>query len=220
MQGLKALALERYCHANNLSFTRFDYSGHGSSEGLFEEGDVGNWLSDAECIFDHTAVTQQGAIVIGSSMGAWIATLLAKQRSEQIAGLITIAAAPDFTVKLLLNTISNTQRDALNNGETIYLASDYDDGSPYPISANLIEQSKEHCVLDKPFAFNKPVHLLHGTGDMDVPHALSAALMDTIQSEDIKLTLIKDADHRLSGKSELLTITHAIDEMLGKLAML
>ena len=219
MQGLKAMAFEHYCHSNNLSFTRFDYSGHGSSEGLFEEGDIGSWLSDAQCIFDHTTETPQGAVVIGSSMGAWIATLLAKQRSEKIAELITLAAAPDFTEKLLLNTISNAQRDALNNGETIFLASEYDDGSPYPISANLIEQSKKHCVLNKPFALNKPVHLLHGTGDPDVPHTLSAALMDTIQSDDIKLTLIKDADHRLSSASELRTITHAIDEMLGKLSM-
>ena len=217
MQGLKALALEDYSRANNLSFTRFDYSGHGSSEGSFEEGDIGSWLSDALCVFDHTTAAPNNTIVIGSSMGAWIATLLAKQRSTQVAGLITIAAAPDFTEKLLLPAMSNAQRDALNKGETLYFPSDYDDGSPYPISAHLIEQSRKHCVLDKPFALNAPVHLLHGTSDPDVPYALSASLMETIQSDDIKLTLIKDADHRLSSPSELRTITHAIDEMLGKL---
>ena len=219
MQGLKALALETYCRANNLAFTRFDYSGHGSSEGLFEEGDIGSWLSDALCIFDHTTDAQQDTVVIGSSMGAWIAILLAQQRSARVAGLITIAAAPDFTERLLLHTLSTSQRNALNNGETIYLPTNYDDGSPYPISANLIEQSRKHCVLDKPFTLNIPVHLLHGTGDTDVPHALSVKLMETIQASDIKLTLIKDANHRLSSAAELQTIEHAIDEMLVKLTV-
>jgi len=218
MQGLKALALEDYCRANDLPFTRFDYSGHGSSDGLFEEGDIGSWLSDALCIFDLTTSAPHGSVVIGSSMGAWIATLIAIQRTEQVNGLITIAAAPDFTERLLLPALSNSQREALINGETLHLPSNYDDGSPYPISSTLISQSRNHCVLEKPVALNIPVHLLHGTGDTDVPHALSLKLMEIIQSDDIKLTLIKNADHRLSTESELRTITQAIDEMLARLA--
>ncbi len=219
MQGLKALALEEYCRAKDLSFTRFDYSGHGSSEGLFEEGDIGSWLSDTLCVFDHTTTTPHGSVVIGSSMGAWIATLLAIQRGDQVTGLITIAAAPDFTEKLLLPALNTSQREALIDGETLFLPSKYDDGSPYPISAALINQSRKHCVLDKPIPLNIPVHLLHGTGDTDVPHALSLQLMETIQTNDIRLTLIKNADHRLSNESELRIITHAIDEMLGNLAI-
>jgi len=152
-------------------------------------------------------------------MGAWIATLLAIQRGEQVTGLITIAAAPDFTEKLLLPALNTSQREALIDGETLFLPSKYDDGSPYPISAALINQSRKHCVLDKPIPLNIPVHLLHGTGDTDVPHALSLQLMETIQTNDIKLTLIKNADHRLSNESELRIITHAIDEMLGNLAI-
>lgn len=214
MQGLKALALEEYCQRNKQSYTRFDYSGHGSSEGRFEEGDIGSWLSDALCIFDHTTTGAQSVVVIGSSMGAWIATLLAAKRKAQVAGLITIAAAPDFTENLLLKRLSDSQRAALDNGETLYLPSSYDDGSPYPISANLIEQSRKHCVLNQAVDLNIPVHLLHGTGDTDVPHALSVKLMETIQSDDIKLTLIKNADHRLSSASELQTLTYAIDDMV------
>ncbi len=212
MQGLKALALETFCKTNNFTFTRFDYSGHGSSDGEFTDGDIGTWLSDTLCVFDH--VTPQKAIVIGSSMGAWIATLLAQQRTNKLAGLITIAAAPDFTEKLLLPALSTQQRNQILRGETIDLASDYDDGSPYPISAHLIEQSRAHCVLNDQINLPTPVRLLHGTNDQDVPYSLSIELMQAIQSDDVQLTLIKDADHRLSSDADIHTITTTLQSLL------
>lgn len=216
MHGLKALALEDYCRRKTLTYTRFDYSGHGHSDGAFEEGDIGAWLSDALFIFDNIAAKDNphGTIVVGSSMGAWIATLLSQQRGSEVAGLITIAAAPDFTEKLLLPSLNASQHNSLGRGETIYLPSDYDDGSPYPISANLIQQSRQHCVLDKPLNLSLPVRLLHGTSDKDVPHTMSVSLMETIQGEDVTLTLIKNADHRLSGERELKILTGTIDQLL------
>lgn len=213
MQGLKALAFEAFCKEKNLSFTRFDYNGHGMSEGQFEQGDIGSWADDALAIFDHIAHKYSRVIIIGSSMGAWIATLIAKQRASRLAGLITLAAAPDFTEILLLPSLSDEQRTVLNNGGTIHLPTRYDD-SPYPVSANLINNSKAHTVLDKPFTLSVPVRLIHGTSDMDVPHEMSSRLMETIQSDDTILTLIKNSDHRLSTESELKTITQIIQSIL------
>lgn len=216
MQGLKALAFEQFCKQQNLCYTRFDYHGHGKSDGLFEQGDIGSWTEDALAVFDNVACNNNhhGVIIIGSSMGAWIATLLARQRSEQIAALITLAAAPDFTEKLLLPSLTEAQRTRLESGETLFLPSDYDDGSPYPISANLIKSSKPHTVLDKPFKLDAPVRLIHGTADKDVPHTLSSMLMDTIQSNDSNLTLIKNADHRLSSAAQLKVTTHILQSLL------
>jgi len=216
MHGLKALALEAYCQSRNIAYTRFDYSGHGHSDGTFEEGDIGAWLSDALYIFDNIAAKQNpsGTIVIGSSMGAWVATLLAMQRDAEVNGLITIAAAPDFTEELLLPSLNTSQLDSLKRGETIYLPSDYDDGSPYPITANLIQQSRKHCVLARSLNMNIPVRLLHGTADKDVPHTMSVSLMEAIRADDVILTLIKNADHRLSNKRELKILTNTIDELL------
>ena len=215
MQGQKALTLEAFCKAGNTSFTRFDYNGHGDSEGDFTEGDIGSWLDDALCIFDNIASrASEQVIVVGSSMGAWIATLLATQRGAKVAGLLTIAAAPDFTEKLLLPALNKEQRNALDNGKTIALPSDYDDGSDYPISSHLIQHSRDHCVLNSAIDIKVPVRLLHGTCDEDVPYSLSIELMEAIQSKDAMLTLIKGADHRLSSNENLQTTLDTLQSML------
>lgn len=215
MQGLKAMAFEAFCKQRNISYTRFDYNGHGSSDGKFEEGDIGSWAEDALAVFDNVASNHsQGVVVIGSSMGAWIATLIARQRSESIAGIMTLAAAPDFTEKLLLPSLTDSQRSTLQSGETLNLPSRYDDGSPYPISANLIDKSRDHLVLNSPVNLNIPIRLIHGTGDPDVPHSMSTMLMETFQSDDIILTLIKDADHRLSNDAELKILIQTLQSLL------
>jgi len=218
MQGQKALMLETFCKSANIAYTRFDYSGHGSSDGEFTEGDIGSWLDDALCIFDNIAAkTSEQIIVIGSSMGAWIATLLATKRVKNVAGLITIAAAPDFTEKLLLPALNADQRNTLNSGGTINLPSDYDDGSPYPISANLLTNSRPHCILNAPVNINAPVRLLHGTKDADVPYTLSIELMNAITSNDVALNLIKNADHRLSSPVNLKTTIDTLQSMLERI---
>lgn len=213
MQGLKALSLEASCIENNISFTRFDYSGHGESDGKFTEGDIGHWFKDALFIVDHVA-TSDRLIVIGSSMGAWIATLVAEQRTNRVAGLLTLAAAPDFTEKLLLAKLPEQQRVSLSQGNTIHIPNEYDDGTPYPVSPNLIEQSRKHCVLNRQIALNIPVRLLHGTHDNDVPYDLSMQLLQAISSKDVQLTLIKQGDHRLSSAAHLQTINQCLLELI------
>ncbi len=213
MEGSKALALERFCQQRGVAFTRFDYSGHGSSDGEFIEGNIDRWLSDTLSVFDQLDNARK-TVLVGSSMGAWIATLAALKRSAQTAGLITIAAAPDFTERLLQSRLSDDQKTLLQRGQTLLMPSEYDDGSPYPISGQLIENSRAHCLLDGPVAVEVPVRLLHGTADTDVPYDLSVALMSAITSSDAQLTLVKDGDHRLSSPQHLMLLENTLLALL------
>ena len=197
-QGQKALALEEFCRKEQLPFVRFDYSGHGDSDGEFVDGNIEAWLNDTLSVIDHFEAPKK-FVIIGSSMGAWIAVLAARERAQRMAGLITIAAAPDFTERLMMARFSQLQRDALQNDENVLLPSEYDDGSPYPISRQLIDNSRNQCVLGETQRIDVPVRMLHGTKDEDVPYELSIELMNAISSDDIELTLVKNGDHRLSS---------------------
>ncbi len=203
MTGIKATALETQCSRAGVGFTRFDYSGHGDSEGEFTAGSIDRWLTDTLAVLDR--VTQGPQVLVGSSMGAWIAVLATLARPERIAGLLTIAAAPDFTERLLNNKLSREQQQALRKGETVLMPSEYDDGSPYPISPQLIADSRQHCLLSpaRSLPVHVPVRMLHGCADPDVPYQLSLELMQAIASGDTELTLIKNADHRLSTSENL-----------------
>jgi pimeloyl-ACP methyl ester carboxylesterase len=201
-QGQKALALEAFCQRESLPFIRFDYSGHGASDGEFADGNIDVWLNDTLSVIDHfTAPTQ--LIVVGSSMGAWIAVRAATLRPQRVAGLVTVAAAPDFTERLMTQRFSAAQLDTLASEGYLLLPSEYDDGSPYPITRQLLDNSRAHCVLNGAIDIQIPVRLLHGTSDQDVPYELSVELMQAIQSPDVTLTLIKHGDHRLSERSQL-----------------
>ena len=200
--GQKALALEAICAKQNIPYTRFDYSGHGDSGGEFTDGSIDVWLSDTLCVLDHFS-TPVKQIIIGSSMGAWIAVLAAMRRKERLAGLITIAAAPDFTDRLMKQRFTTEQLAQFEKEGLVMLPSQYDDGSPYRITRKLIEESRQHCVLDKQVEFDVSVRMLHGTKDIDVPYQLSIKLLESISATDVQLTLIKDGDHRLSDPAQL-----------------
>ncbi len=216
MEGSKALALDNICQHHKVDFTRFDYSGHGKSEGSFVSGNIDSWLSDTLAVVDSLESPQQ-LILVGSSMGAWIATLAALKRPGKVVGLVTIAAAPDFTERLLLPALSESQMSLLRNNQPVLMPSDYDDGSPYPITDQLIENSRQHCVLDKPVTLNIPVRMLHGTEDPDVPKDFSVALMNAITSDDVQLTLIKHGNHRLSSPDQLATLEHTLLKLIDQI---
>ena len=207
--GQKALALEAICAREKIPYTRFDYSGHGDSDGKFNEGSIDTWLSDTLCIFDHIEKPQRH-ILIGSSMGAWIAVLAAKQRKARLAGLITIAAAPDFTERLIKQRFTAQQLAEFHQHGQVLLPSQYDDGSPYPITATLINNSRQHCLLDDDIAIDVPVRMLHGTGDTDVPYQLSIELLHKLITSDAQLTLIQNGDHRLSDPPHLQVLEHTL----------
>jgi len=213
MQGTKAIALQQLCTANHWPYVRFDYSGHGQSAGNFVDGNIDSWMHDTLTVVD--AINNPlGIVLVGSSMGAWLATLVALKRASRVRGLITIAAAPDFTERMLNNRLNQKQLQTINSGQPLHLPSDYDDGSPYPITLQLIQKSRQHCLLEQSHRLDIPVRMLHGTSDIDVPYATSIALMNALICDDARLTLIKNADHRLSSAADIKLLETTLIEML------
>ena len=215
MTGTKALWLEDWARARGRAFLRFDYRGHGASTGAFLDGCIGDWASDAAEAL--TRLTEGPQILVGSSMGGWIALLLARQLPERLAGLIGIAAAPDFTEDSMWEGMNETQRRQLMDEGRIELPSDYSD-EPYVITRRLIEDGRDQLVLRAPPALPFPVRLLQGTADMDVPVSVALRLLDHIDCPDARLILVKDADHRFSGPLELALIgktLHGVTQALS-----
>jgi pimeloyl-ACP methyl ester carboxylesterase len=213
MTGTKATHLEGFARARGLAFLRFDYTGHGASSGRFEEGCIGDWTLDAADAI--AALTEGPQILVGSSMGGWIALLLARRMPERIAGLVGIAAAPDFTEDGIWAELDNNTRRRLARDGRIETPSDYSD-DPYPITARLIEDGRHHLVLRAALDLPFPVRLLQGMADMDVPVAVALRLAEHAACADLRLTLVKGADHRFSGPAELALIAASIDEVAGK----
>ena len=212
MSGTKALALEAHCRARGRAFTRFDYRGHGASSGRFADGTIGAWRDDALAIVDR--VTTGPLIVAGSSMGGWIMLLLALARAPRIHGLVGIAAAPDFSEDLLLPAATPAQRQALAEQGYWMQPSAY--GAPYPVTAKLLEDGRQHLVLRAPLPLFCPVHLLHGQRDPDVPWQTALRLAERLESNDVTIELIKAGDHRLSTPTDLARLTAAIERLAAQ----
>lgn len=211
MQGTKAVALEEWARSQGRPFLRFDYSGHGESSGNFEEGAIGDWFADASAAI--SALTQGPQVLVGSSMGGWIALLLARAMPQKIAGLVTVAAAPDFTEQGFWAGFTKVQRARLIADGKIEIPSDYD--APYAITHRLIEDGRAHLVMQQPLDLPFPVRLLQGTMDADVPMEWALELLEHATGTDIRLTLVKGADHRFSTPDCLAQITTSVEEVLA-----
>lgn len=212
--GNKAIYLENWAKSKGRAFLRFDYSGHGDSLGAFEDGTIGTWARDAAAIID--GLTKGPQILIGSSMGGWIALLLAKRMPARVAGLVTIAAAPDFTEDKYASGLTEKQKQQLAAEGQIEIPSAYDDG-PYIITQRLVDDGRAHLILRSPLVLPMPTRLLHGTDDDAVPQATAHRLFDHARGDDIQLRLVKGADHRFSTASCLRIISDTIDELSDKL---
>jgi len=175
--GTKALHLAEHCRARNTPFLTLDYSGHGDSDGDFAGGNISTWLQDAVDALRELGHGRQW-VLVGSSMGAWLALLLAARMHGLVSGLLTIAAAPDFTERLIWEHLPDDAQAKLQQGEAWMRPSDYDDGSAYPITWQLIEDGRQHLVLAKPLPFDFPLRALHGLSDVDVPWQYSLSLVD------------------------------------------
>jgi pimeloyl-ACP methyl ester carboxylesterase len=210
MTGTKALALEAFCRARGRAFVRFDYSGHGASSGAFADSTIGGWRDDALAIVDR--VTRGPLLVAGSSMGGWIMLLAALARPKRVAGLIGIAAAPDFTEDLLLPEATPQQRRDLA-AQGYWMQPSAYGGAPYPVTRRLIDEARAHLVLRGPIPIGCPVHLLHGQRDPDVPWRTALRLAERLQSEDVTVELIKAGDHRLSTPRDIARITAALQRI-------
>ncbi len=207
MAGSKALALRDWCAATGRGLLRLDYSGHGASGGGFTDGTIGRWTDDALLLIDR--LTDGPLTLVGSSMGGWIALLIALARPARIARLVGIAAAPDFTERLMWDAMAPPERAALLRDGVLLTPSQYRD--PVPVTRALIEEGRQHLLLDNPIPITVPVRLLHGQEDPDVPWETALKLAGKLQSEDVIVTLIKDGDHRLSRPSDLELIRQAVE---------
>lgn len=210
MTGSKALALEDFARRRGQAFLRFDYRGHGASSDRFADGTIGDWLADAITVLDQ--LTEGPQILVGSSMGGWMMLLLALKRPERIAGLIGIAAAPDFTEDLVGPRTTEELRAAMARDGFVLYPSEYSD-EPYTITARLIEEGRDHLLLKGPIPITCPVHLLHGMADPDVPWQTALKLCDALESAQVELTFLKGAGHRFSEPVELDLILRAVDAM-------
>ncbi len=210
MTGTKAMHLEAWARRSGREFLRFDYSGHGQSSGTFEDGVISEWLDDAVAAIE--ALTEGPQVLVGSSMGGWIALLLAKRLPERVAGLVTIAAAPDFTEIGYWDHWTEAERATVMEEGQIALPSEY--GEVLVITRRMIEDGRTIRVLTEPLHITAPVRMLQGTGDNDVPPEVALRLLDHLDGPDIRLELVKDADHRFSTPACLDTIIRAVEEVL------
>ena len=211
MAGSKAMHLRDWAASQGQAVLRLDYSGHGASGGVFEEGTIGRWAADARAVIE--ACTTGPLLLVGSSMGGWIMLLLARAMPARITALVGIAAAPDFTETLLWEGLTPAERAALENDGYVERPSIYGE-QPYRFTRALIEDGRAQRLLDKPIAVACPVRLLQGQRDPDVPWPTALAIAEHLASEDVEVTLIKDGDHRLSRPQDLDLLVRTVAALL------
>ena len=209
MSGGKAQAVKSWAWETGHGAVLFDYSGHGESDGRFEDGTISAWRDDVLAAIDQLSTGP--LVLVGSSMGGWMALLAALARHERVKGLVLIAPAPDFTEKLMWPGLTPAQQEEVMRDGLTLRPSDY--GTPDPITRALIEDGRNWQILDKPIRFDGPVRILQGMQDPDVPWRHAQAIVDQLTSTDTVLTLIKDGDHRLSRPQDVNRLIAACAEV-------
>ena len=209
MTGGKAVSLGAFCRDRGQQYTRFDYRGHGQSGGVFADSTVGDWLKDALTILDSVATGPQ--IVVGSSMGGWIAFLLARARPNRIAAIITVAPAVDMTQRTLANLPDDAKHQLGEKG--VWMRPSQYEPAGYPITQKLLEEGINHNLLSDPIHFDGPVRILHGMQDDAVPWWLYLDISDALISNDVKITFVKDADHRMSRPNDIKRLLKLVDAL-------
>ena len=212
MAGSKATELAAFCAARGQAFLRFDYSGHGISDGRFEDGTIGRWLAEALALID--GLTTAKLVIVGSSMGGWIALLVALARPDRVVGLVGVAAAPDFTENLMWEAMSFAERREIMERGVIMVPNPY--GGAYPVTRALIEDGRNHLLLGGPIALDCPVRLLHGQRDAEVPWETAMRIGERVRGEDVRTILVKDGDHRLSRPEDLALLGQVLGGLLGE----
>ncbi|HEY4141537.1 MAG TPA: alpha/beta hydrolase [Pseudolabrys sp.] len=216
MKGTKAAALDAWAEANGRACLRYDYSGHGESSGDFTDGTIGRWLEESVAVYREFAKGPQ--VLIGSSMGGWLALLLVRELRKKtqsrpaapVAGMVLIAPAVDFTEELMWKAFSADVKKQIETAGRWMRPSQYE--APYPITKELIEEGRNHLLMGGLIETGCPVHILQGVQDPDVPFAHVQALMSHFASDDVVLTLIKDGDHRLSRPEDIERLLNAVAE--------
>jgi pimeloyl-ACP methyl ester carboxylesterase len=214
MTGGKAMWLDAFCKARGQAFLRFDYSGHGASSGRFVDGTIGQWASDAVAALD--ALTEGPQILIGSSMGGWLMLLTALARPRRVCGLVGIAPAPDFTEDLIESRLTPEQKAVLDRDGVVQTLTEWSP-EPTPITRRLLDEGRNHLLLRGRIPLTVPVRLIHGTADRDVPCETSLRLATALDSEDVEITLVKGAGHRLSEPNDLKRLAWTLGALIERL---
>ena len=209
MEGGKATELEAYCKRTGRAFVRFDYQGHGQSSGEFADGTIGLWLKDALAVIDQ--LTEGPQILVGSSMGGWIALLAAKARRARVRGLVGIAAAPDFTVRHWAELSADDQQTILREGR-LEVFSEYGP-DPYIFTRELFDDGWQNRVNHGPIELDIPVRLIQGTCDPDVPWQTAMSIADNLTGDDTEVILVPGGDHRLSEPNDLARLVRTVDAL-------
>ncbi len=219
MLGTKAEALAAWAAGAGRAFVRHDYSGHGESGGAFSEGTVSRWLDESLAVFRR--FTEGPQVLVGSSMGAWIALRmtqeLRKAGDDRVAGLVLLAPAPDFTAELIEPVLNDAQKRDLAEKGYFEEPSDYSD-EPYLYTRALIEDGRKNRVMTGPIDTHCPVHILQGLADPDVPPAHALKLVSLLPADDVTLSLVPDGDHRLSRPQDLDMLLRTVEAMVERAA--
>lgn len=208
MTATKASALDEWAASAGRAMLRFDYSGHGASGGRFRDGCIGDWLEDSLAAIERHA--GEAPVLVGSSMGGWIALLAARKMPTPPSGLVLIAPATDFTETLMWDRFPEAKRRAILE-DGVYLAPSQYSPEPTPITRKLVEEGRDHLLLGGPVRTRCPVHIVQGMADPDVPWEHALKLVERLAEDDVTTTLIKDGDHRLSRPEDLARIIEAVD---------
>lgn len=209
MTGTKAQVLADQARATGGGYLRFDYFGHGESDGAFEDGVISRWREDALAVIDD--LTEGPLVLVGSSMGGWLACLAAIARPDRVKALVLVAPAPDFTEKLMAPELSEEARAAIAREGRWIRPSEYDDGG-YPITRALLEDGARWSILPGPVPIDVPTRILQGGSDPDVPWTHALELANALNADDVVFTLVKDGDHRLSRPQDLERLVAAVAE--------
>ncbi len=213
MGGTKAIHLWEFCKAQGRAMLRFDYAGHGASGGRFEDGSIGDWTADAAHIVE-AVLPGRALVLVGSSMGGWVALLLALRLGARVGAMVLIAPAPDFTEEILHQRLNAQQRVALRRDGVMVPPSEY--GAPLPLTWKLLEDGAAHLLLGGEIALGCPVRILHGMRDAQVPWRQSLQLAELLASDDVRLVYVKDGDHRLSRSQDLALLLATVAGLLGQ----
>lgn len=212
MTGTKAQVLAEQAQATGGAYVRFDYFGHGESGGAFRDGTISRWREDALAVIDE--LTDGPLVLVGSSMGGWLACLAAIARPERVKAMVLIAPAPDFTEKLMAPELPPEAKAAIARDGFWIRPSEYDDGG-YAITRDLLEDGARWSILPGPVPIDVPVRVLQGGADPDVPWTHALELANALTGVDVVFSLIKDGDHRLSRPQDLQRLVAAVAEARG-----
>lgn len=218
MTGTKAEAISEHCEEQGRQFLRFDYSGHGQSAGAFEDGTISLWLEQTLTVIDELA--DGPSILVGSSMGGWIALRAAQEwakagRNDRLAGMILLAPAPDFTMRMLDEDLTDEEKRILKETGRHEVPTPYGP-DPNVFTRALFEDGARNRVLDGLIDTHCPVHILQGMEDPDVPWQTAQNLMERLPADDVTLTYVKDGDHRLSREQDIALLLRICDAMIDQ----